>query len=78
MGKLAKQTDQLLSEGAMSEARVLDHNNRILNLLRECNVMLRWAMLHAATLAKAGGEGNKRCRAVRDQVDNDFSCAYNS
>lgn len=72
MGKLAKQTDQLLSEGAMSEARVLDHNNRILNLLRECNVMLRWAMLHAATLAKAGGEGNKRCRAVRDQVVSDM------
>lgn len=63
-----KQTDQLLAEGAISESRVLDHSNRILNLLRECNVTLRWAMLHVATLQKAGGEGNKRCKAVRDQV----------
>ncbi|XP_071514464.1 WASH complex subunit 5 isoform X1 [Panulirus ornatus] len=72
MNKLVKQTDQLLAEGTISESRVLDHSNRILNLLRECNVTLRWAMLHAATLQKSGGEGNKRCKAVRDQVVSDM------
>ncbi|KAK7066277.1 hypothetical protein SK128_025439 [Halocaridina rubra] len=70
--KLVKQTDQLLSEGSMSENRVLEHSSRILNLLRECNVTLRWTVLHAASLTKAGGEGNKRCRIIRDQVVNDI------
>nr|XP_045581537.1 WASH complex subunit 5-like [Procambarus clarkii]XP_045581547.1 WASH complex subunit 5-like [Procambarus clarkii]XP_045581556.1 WASH complex subunit 5-like [Procambarus clarkii] len=72
MNKLVKQTDQLLAEGVMSEARVLDHSNKILNLLRECNVTLRWAVLHTATLLKAGGEGNKRCKVTRDQVVSDM------
>lgn len=68
MEKLVKQMNQLLAEGSLSEGRVLDHSNRILNLLRECNVCLRWAVLHAATLPKAGGDSNKRCKVVRDQV----------
>ncbi|XP_042234662.1 WASH complex subunit 5-like isoform X2 [Homarus americanus] len=72
MSKLVKQTDQLLAEGSLNEGRVLDHSNRLLNLLRECNVALRWAVLHAATLTEAGGEGNKRCKVVRDQVVSDM------
>ncbi|KAK3865433.1 hypothetical protein Pcinc_028961 [Petrolisthes cinctipes] len=72
MAKLLKQSDQLLAEGTISEGRVLDHSPRILNLLRECNVTLRWAVLHTASLAKTGAEGNKRCKAVRDQVVNDM------
>ncbi|KAG0724668.1 WASH complex subunit 5 [Chionoecetes opilio] len=66
--KLLKQTEQLRAEGAMSEGRVLDHSNRILNLLRECNVALRWVVLHAASLSRGGAESNRRCKAVRDQV----------
>lgn len=63
-----KQTEQLRADGALSEGRVLDHSNRILNLLRECNVALRWVMLHAASLSRGGAESNRRCKAVRDQV----------
>lgn len=69
---LVKRTDQLLGEGSMSESRVLDHSNRILNLLRECNVTLRWVILHAASLGKAGGEGNKRCKTIREQAVSDM------
>lgn len=70
--KLVKQTDQLLGDESFSEAKVLDHSNKILNLLRECNVALRWGLLHTASLAAAGGEGNKRCKTVRDQLTLDM------
>ncbi|XP_068228667.1 WASH complex subunit 5 [Palaemon carinicauda] len=69
---LVKRTDQLLGEGSMSESRVLDHSSRILNLLRECNVTLRWVILHSASLGKAGGEGNKKCKTIREQAVNDM------
>lgn len=70
--KLLKQTEQLRADGALSEGRVLGHSNRILNLLRECNVALRWVMLHAASLSRGGAESNRRCKAVRDQVVTDL------
>lgn len=66
--KLLKQTEQLRADGALSQGRVLDHSNKILNLLRECNVVLRWVMLHAASLSKMGADSNRRCKAVRDQA----------
>lgn len=66
--KLLKQTDQLRADGALSEGGVLYHSNKILNLLRECNVALRWVMLHAASLSRMGAESNRRCKAVRDQA----------
>ena len=73
VNKLLKQTEQLRADGALSEGRVLDHSNKILNLLRECNVALRWVMLHAASLSRGGADSNRRCKAVRDQVRKDSS-----
>lgn len=45
------QTRQLLLEGALTEETVLNHVTRIMSLVRECNVVLRWFMLHTATLS---------------------------
>ena len=33
----------------MTEENVLDHVSKVTNVVRECNVTLRWLMLHAST-----------------------------
>lgn len=46
--KLIPHTQQLLKEGALVEENVLDHVSKVTNVVRECNVTLRWLMLHAS------------------------------
>ena len=49
-GKLIKlhysQVVNYLKEGALTEEYVLDHIPKLMNCLRDCNVTLRWLMLH--------------------------------
>ncbi|XP_069674332.1 WASH complex subunit 5 isoform X3 [Periplaneta americana] len=75
MQKLIPQTQQLLKEGALVEENVLDHVSKVTNVVRECNVTLRWLMLHASAPGPAW-EGNKRCKQIREQVITDAK--YNS
>lgn len=42
-----KQIQQLLKEGAMDEEKVYDSTEKLVNLCRECNVTLRWLILHS-------------------------------
>ncbi|KAJ9583230.1 hypothetical protein L9F63_022420, partial [Diploptera punctata] len=70
MQKLIPHTQQLLKEGALTEENVLDHVSKVTNVVRECNVTLRWLMLHASTPG-VSWEGNKRCKQIRDQVITD-------
>ncbi|KAJ8877566.1 hypothetical protein PR048_022021 [Dryococelus australis] len=65
--KLIPQTQQLMKEGALVEENVLDHVNKVINIARECNVTLRWLMLHTSTPV-TGWDGNKRCKQLREQV----------
>ena len=46
--KLIPHTQQLLKEGVLVEENVLDHVSKVTNVIRECNVTLRWLMLHAS------------------------------
>ena len=50
MVKLISTLQQLLKEGVMREAYVLDNINKLMNVMRESNVTLRWMMLHTAAL----------------------------
>ncbi|GFW82443.1 WASH complex subunit 5 [Trichonephila clavipes] len=68
--KMIPQVEQLLKEGALSEEIVLDNVPKLLNVARECNVTLRWLLLHTVPLSLAV-EQNKRCRQLRDQVLSD-------
>jgi hypothetical protein len=43
-------TQKLLLEGALTEEVVLNNVTRIMAVIRECNVVLRWFMLHTAML----------------------------
>ena len=42
---------KLQKEGALTEEKVLDHAVKMMNLVQECNVTLKWMMLHTAPLS---------------------------
>ncbi|XP_034278182.1 WASH complex subunit 5 [Pantherophis guttatus] len=60
------QVQQFLKEGCLREEMVLDNIPKLLNCLRDCNVAIRWLMLHTADLAY--DPNNKRLRQIKDQV----------
>uniref|UniRef100_A0A1B0GJP1 WASH complex subunit 5 n=2 Tax=Lutzomyia longipalpis TaxID=7200 RepID=A0A1B0GJP1_LUTLO len=70
MQKLLKQSRELLSEGVLSEKYLISNTVRIINAIRECNVTLRWLMVHTVDPV-IDCSGNKRCRAARDQAIQD-------
>lgn len=45
---LRPQVQQLLKEGFLREEIILDNIPKLLNCLRDCNVAIRWLMLHSA------------------------------
>uniref|UniRef100_A0A674AJ68 WASH complex subunit 5 n=1 Tax=Salmo trutta TaxID=8032 RepID=A0A674AJ68_SALTR len=69
MEGLRPQIQQLLKEGFLREEIVLDNIPKLLNCLRDCNVSIRWLMLHTAD--SAYDPNNKRLRQIKDQVIND-------
>lgn len=46
------QVQQFLKEGCLREELVLDNIPKLLNCLRDCNVTIRWLMLHTADTGK--------------------------
>lgn len=49
--KLLPCIQKLVEEGALTEDQLLDNVQKVLNLVREANVTLRWLMLHTAPLS---------------------------
>lgn len=68
LADLHKSTVNLLKEGTITSDNVLNNNNNILNVLRDCNVTIRWLILHT-TIDK--GEKIKRCKQLRELVVNE-------
>ncbi|EMP39475.1 WASH complex subunit strumpellin, partial [Chelonia mydas] len=60
------QVHQFLKEGCLREELVLDNIPKLLNCLRDCNVAIRWLMLHTAD--SACDPNNKRLRQIKDQI----------
>lgn len=60
------QVQQFLKEGYLREEVLLDNIPRLLNCLRDCNVAIRWLMLHTAD--SACDPNNKRLRQIKDQI----------
>ncbi|EDV23219.1 uncharacterized protein TRIADDRAFT_27621 [Trichoplax adhaerens] len=56
---------KLLKEGALTEDYVLDNIPKLMHLIRECNVTLRWIMLH---ITDVGADNIKKCRQLREAV----------
>ncbi|EFC38863.1 predicted protein [Naegleria gruberi] len=61
--KLIEQLNQYLIEGVLVEEYVLDNINRLLSCLRECNVTLRWLLLHRTSK-------NRKVYELIDQMTN--------
>jgi hypothetical protein len=51
--KILSQSKQMLLEGYLNEEFVLTHVTNVIALLRECNIALRWYMLHSAALPQS-------------------------
>uniref|UniRef100_A0A8C4Z0V9 WASH complex subunit 5 n=1 Tax=Gadus morhua TaxID=8049 RepID=A0A8C4Z0V9_GADMO len=66
---LKPKVQQLLKEGFLREEIILDNIPKLLNCLRDCNVAIRWLMLHTAE--SAYDVNNKRLRQIKDQVMTD-------
>lgn len=54
MESLRPQVQQLLKEGFLREEIILDNIPKLLNCLRDCNVAIRWLMLHTAESGEDG------------------------
>lgn len=59
--KVHAQVQQFLKEGYLREEVLLDNIPRLLNCLRDCNVAIRWLMLHTADSGNAHKERPLPC-----------------
>ncbi|XP_065176777.1 WASH complex subunit 5-like [Sycon ciliatum] len=66
VGQLNKAVDKYLQEGVLIEDFVLDHIPKLMNCLRECNVVIRWLMMHTSEASLV--EGTKRAKMIYDIV----------
>lgn len=67
MQRLMAPLEKYLKEGVLTEEFVLDNIPKMMNVLRDSNVALRWLMLHSSGLSPSA-EQNRRCKALREQV----------
>lgn len=68
--KLIKEVTTYLTEGVLLEEYVLDHIPKLMNCMRDCNVTLRWLMLHTN---EAASEGSTRSKKLRELVVANFN-----
>uniref|UniRef100_A0A1B0D1J4 WASH complex subunit strumpellin n=1 Tax=Phlebotomus papatasi TaxID=29031 RepID=A0A1B0D1J4_PHLPP len=68
--RLLKQSRELLSEGVLSEKYLIANIVKVTNTIRECNVTLRWLMIHTIDPV-IDCSGNKKCRTVKEQAIQD-------
>lgn len=67
---LLPQLHQFLKEGALTDEVVLDNVTKLLNVVRESNVTLRWLMLHTCqqNINEYNSVVAKKCKQLRDFV----------
>ncbi|CAF0980049.1 unnamed protein product [Rotaria sordida] len=70
ISKLNKQVEQYLIEGVLIEEYVLKHISTLLKFMKECNICLKWIILHASELP-IGADINKRCKQMLQIVTNE-------
>lgn len=70
--KLIERSRLLLKEGTITEKMLIKSITKVVNLIRECNVTLRWLMLHTSKTTY-DCSSNKKCRQIETQVINDSS-----
>lgn len=73
VSNLLKLTNSLLKEGNITNENLLKDINNIITTIRECNVTVRWLMLH--TVLKPGQVDKvKRLKQLRENVISEAKC----
>lgn len=67
LAELIDQSRTLLKEGTISEKMLIKNITQIVNLIRKCNVTLRWLMLHT-NRSTYDCTSNKKCKQIEAQV----------
>ncbi|EDO41150.1 predicted protein [Nematostella vectensis] len=65
---LNKEVLNYLKEGFLVDEYVLDNIPKLMNCMRDCNVALRWLMLHTCDGTILSFDSFKRCRAIKELV----------
>lgn len=71
LNDLIRDVGQHLTEGFLTKEYLLTHLNKVFAVIRQANCTLKWSILHTNPLSQQA-EGNKKLKAVRDQVLRDF------
>ncbi|XP_066254336.1 WASH complex subunit 5 isoform X1 [Euwallacea similis] len=71
---LLKISSNLLKEGNITKDSLLKDINNIVNTLRECNVTLRWLILHTVLKPGTNDNRNKKLKLFRDLVTSESNC----
>ena len=71
---LLTQTQSRLRQGHLTSELILDDSHRLLNLIRDCNVALRWMTLHATSASSKVA----KCCQLKDNVVRDSVYSPNS
>ncbi|XP_022909938.2 WASH complex subunit 5 [Onthophagus taurus] len=66
-------TSKYLQEGIITRDNLLSIINNIINLLKDCNVVVRWLVLHTSSV----DEKNKKSKQIRDMVITESKCENN-
>uniref|UniRef100_A0A2M4ABQ8 Strumpellin n=1 Tax=Anopheles triannulatus TaxID=58253 RepID=A0A2M4ABQ8_9DIPT len=69
---LLGRTRNILREGNLTEQKLLDHMPKVMALVRECNITLRWVMLHTGGTTCTFDAASKRCRQVRELIESEI------
>lgn len=70
MKRLTQKTRTLLKDGTITQPMVMKNTIKMVNLIRECNVTLRWMMLHTSKCTIDCSQ-NKKCKQFENQVISD-------
>lgn len=70
LDKILPKTNDILKEGTLNEGFLIKYITRVINLIRDCNVTLRWFFMHTSHAVVEFG-GCKKVKQVLDQIITD-------
>ncbi|XP_038118997.1 WASH complex subunit 5 [Culex quinquefasciatus] len=74
METLLNRTRSILKEGNLTEQKLLDNIPKVTALIRECNITVRWVMLHTGqpVIDVGSAASLKKCRQVKELIESDI------
>ncbi|XP_037938965.1 WASH complex subunit homolog 5 [Teleopsis dalmanni] len=66
--KTLKKTNEILRDGVLTDFFVLEHISKIIILIRECNVLLRWYFTHTSKCISEIPRANSKSKTVQELV----------